>query len=331
MITFERVCKSFNVKGGEVHALTDVSLTIKRGEIFGIIGASGAGKSTLVRLCNLLERPTSGRVLFDGVDLTALKPRALNKIRQNIGMIFQSFNLLSQRNVLDNVTFPLEIGRVGKAEARKRAIDLLDMVGLADKMSVYPNQLSGGQKQRVAIARALATNPTLLLCDEATSALDPTTTASILQLLEQINRTMGVTVLIITHEMSVVEQICHSLAIMDNGRVVETGEVTAIFRNPKSEAARNLMLKPAVFLEGGDTLRIVFDGQTAFEPIISSMTLECRAVVNILFADTMTIEGKSFGQMVLQLPNDAGSASRIRGYLDDKGIFYKEERAHVFC
>ena len=228
MIELRNLNKTFHTRDGALTALDDINLTVQDGEIFGIIGLSGAGKSTLVRCMNLLERPTHGEVLVDGQDLMKLSPAGLREVRRNIGMIFQSYNLLEQRTVLRNVLYPLELTHEDRRTARTRAMQLLDLVGLADRASAYPAQLSGGQKQRVAIARALATNPHYLLCDEATSALDPTTTDSILALLQTINRTLGVTVVVITHEMAVVDRICHRVAVIDNSRIVEMGAVDDI-------------------------------------------------------------------------------------------------------
>lgn len=242
MIELRNLNKTFHTQDGALTALDDINLTVQDGEIFGIIGLSGAGKSTLVRCMNLLERPTHGEVLVDGQDLMKLSPAGLREVRRNIGMIFQSYNLLEQRTVLRNVLYPLELTHEDRRTARTRAMQLLELVGLADRASAYPAQLSGGQKQRVAIARALATNPHYLLCDEATSALDPTTTDSILALLQTINRTLGVTVVVITHEMAVVDRICHRVAVIDNSRIVEMGAVDAIFANPRSAIARELIL-----------------------------------------------------------------------------------------
>ena len=245
---------------------------------------------------------------------------------------FSSFNLLQQRTALRNVCYPLEIAWVPKDEARAKAIKLLELVGLSDKLNAYPSQLSGGQKQRVAIARALATEPKVLLCDEITSALDPNTTRSILELLQNINRTLGVTILIITHEMEVIDQICNRVAVIHEGKVVETGEVREVFLRPRSDTAKQLILpkgKEIRNMTGKRCLRIIFDGNSAFEPIISNMTLECRAVVNILYANTKSIDGKAYGEMLLQLPDDDVSIKRIFAYLDDKGIFYKEEELNV--
>lgn len=242
MIEIEHLSKTYSTSHGDIEALEDVSFTIADGEIFGVIGLSGAGKSTLVRCINLLESPTKGSVRVDGAELTALSRKELLKTRQNIGMIFQSFNLLEQRTVLKNVRFPLEIARWDRAKANRRSMELLALVGLADRAEAYPSQLSGGQKQRVAIARALATRPKYLLCDEATSALDPTTTQSILALLKEINRTLGVTIVVITHEMRVVQQICDRVAVIDQSRIAEIGDVRELFAHPKSDIARALLL-----------------------------------------------------------------------------------------
>lgn len=328
MLELVNVSKTFSGAAGTVEAVKNVSLKIEKGDIFGIIGLSGAGKSTLVRCLNLLERPTGGKVLFKGVDLTTLSKKELLRTRRSISMIFQGFNLLEQRTALKNVCFPLEIAGVSKARAKKRAAELLEIVGLSDRADAYPSQLSGGQKQRVAIARALASDPEVLLCDEATSALDPNTTASILSLLAKINKTMGVTIVVITHEMKVVEQICNKVAVLDNGVVVETGEVREVFVSPKSETARNLILpgaKAAEFSSGGRVIRIVFDGQSSFEPVVSNLSLDCRTAVNILGADTKNIGGKAFGQMLLQLPDDGAASERVLRWLLDRGIPYDEE------
>lgn len=332
MISLRNLCKSFETADGTLEVLKNINLDIKKGEIFGIIGLSGAGKSTLVRCINLLEKPTSGEVIFDGMNMMELSPKELLKVRQAMGMVFQSFNLLQQRTALRNVLYPLEIAGVPKDKARKKAIELLEMVGLGDKLNAYPSQLSGGQKQRVAIARALATEPKVLLCDEITSALDPNTTRSILELLQSINRKLGVTILMITHEMEVIEQICHRVAVINDGMVVEMGEVREVFLRPRSETARQLILPKGGEIRrmtGKKCLRIIFDGNSAFEPIISNMTLECRAVVNILYANTKSIEGKAYGEMLLQLPDDELSIKRILAYLDEKRIYYREEEINV--
>ena len=297
MIELRNLNKTFHTQDGALTALDDINLTVQDGEIFGIIGLSGAGKSTLVRCMNLLERPTHGEVLVDGQDLMKLSPAGLREVRRNIGMIFQSYNLLEQRTVLRNVLYPLELTHEDRRTARTRAMQLLELVGLADRASAYPAQLSGGQKQRVAIARALATNPHYLLCDEATSALDPTTTDSILALLQTINRTLGVTVVVITHEMAVVDRICHRVAVIDNSRIVEMGAVDAIFANPRSAIARELILphvKVAATVRGGAHVRLAFNGESTYKPLVSALILETGVPVSILFADTRDIGGKTY-------------------------------------
>lgn len=324
--------KVFKNKDSEVNALENINLTIYEGEIFGIIGLSGAGKSTLVRCINFLERPTSGAVVFDGADLGALREGELLKVRQSMGMIFQQFNLLLQRNALQNICFPLEIAGMPRKQAKERARELLEIVGLTKKAKAYPAQLSGGQKQRVAIARALATNPKILLCDEATSALDPTTTRSILKLLKEINQKLGITVIVITHEMSVIEEICNRVAIIDKSHIAEIGEVEEVFVRPKSNIAKQLVLSGETHIEtfeGDYKLRIIFDGRTSFEPVIANMVLECKTPVNILFADTKDIDGKAFGQMIIQLPNDEIGRRRILNYLSTNQIPYEEVKQNV--
>ena len=340
LIEIRNLCKTFGTGSTAVHALEDVSLDIEAGEIFGIIGLSGAGKSTLVRCMNLLERPTSGTVTVDGADMTALSDKELRAARREIGMIFQSFNLLMQRNALANVRFPLELAGVPKKEANKRAQELLDMVGLGDRAEAFPAQLSGGQKQRVAIARALATNPKVLLFDEATSALDPTTTESILELLKNLNRQLGVTVVVITHEMRVVERICSRVAIIADSRIAEMGPVQDVFLNPQTEAAKKLVLPSrAGKLEGfssdsenravdecrGRLIRLAFDGETTDRPIIADMILSCGAPVSIVYADTRSIEGRLYGHTVLQLPSDPAVAEKLRRWLSDEGVIFTEE------
>lgn len=334
MIQTVNVSKTFSGKEGQVEALKNISLNIYKEDIFGIIGMSGAGKSTLVRCLNFLERPTSGQVYVEGKDLSALTEKQLRNERTQIAMIFQHFNLLMQRNVLDNVCFPMEIIGMSKANARKRAVELLEEVGLEDKARSYPAQLSGGQKQRVAIARALATEPKILLCDEATSALDPTTTKSILELLREINRKHGITIVIITHAMSVVQEICNRVAIIDNGELAETGTVLEVFSRPKSHAAQKL-----VFPDGGDSsvaemrgrrcIRIVFSSNSSFEPVIGNMVLHCNAPVNILLADTRDIGGIAQGQMILQLPEEEQTAARMIQYLRDRNLGVEELDGYV--
>ena len=307
LIHIEHLSKTFGSGDNQVAALQDVSLSIRQGEIFGIIGLSGAGKSTLVRCINLLERPEAGCVLFHGKDLLGLKSRELRAQRRKISMIFQSFNLLEQRTALDNICFPLELAGVSKREARAKARTLLETVGLPDKADAYPVQLSGGQKQRIAIARALASDPEVLLCDEATSALDPQTTDSILKLLQKINKERGITVIIITHQMSVIEQICHRVAILDHGAVAEVGAVEQVFSNPRTKAGRRLV-SPTKALPlshwDGPVARLAFNGTTVEAPIIASLAAEKQILVSILGADTRNVDGKMFGTMLISLPAD---------------------------
>ncbi len=328
LIALQNLTKVFKGTGGEIVALKDIDLTIQRGEIFGVIGLSGAGKSTLVRCINLLEKPTSGKILIDGVDLTSLSPRELRRERQEIGMIFQSFNLLMQRTALDNICFPLELTGTPRAKAVQRAKELLEVVGLADRAFAYPAQLSGGQKQRIAIARALASNPKVLLCDEPTSALDPATTQSILSLLREINRDFGLTIVIITHEMKVIQEICHRVAILSDAQVQELGDVEEIFLNPKSEAAKKLIYpndSGQEHFDFGKRLRLSFDGSKTDAPIVANMVLESGAPVSILSANTQVIDGKTFGQLVLQLPDNPSAVSRMLLYLKQQGVSYQEE------
>jgi D-methionine transport system ATP-binding protein len=332
VIRIQNLYKSFYSPKGEVKALENINLEIYPGEIFGIIGMSGAGKSTLVRCMNFLERPTSGTVYFDGHDLSAMTQRELYQARKSMGMIFQLFNLLMQRTALENVCFPLEISGVRKKEAKKRALELLGLVGLSEKTNAYPANLSGGQQQRVAIARALATNPKVLLCDEATSALDPATTREVLSLLKDINQRLGITIVVITHEMAVIEEICQRLAIIDESHIVEMGSVEEIFAHPKSDAARRLVYPDGKKIDGfigSRCVRIVFDGSNSFEPVIAEMVLEFGQAVNIIFADTKNIDGKAFGQIVIQLPERESVAKAMIEYLRAKGLTVEEVEGYV--
>ncbi|MBQ7736282.1 MAG: ATP-binding cassette domain-containing protein [Oscillospiraceae bacterium] len=333
MIELKNVTKDFGTGENQVHALKDISLTVEDGEIFGIIGLSGAGKSTLVRCINLLERPTSGTVTVNGKELTALPQRELLRERRSIGMIFQGFNLLEQRSVLQNICFPMELAGVNKADARKRAKELLDVVDLPDKAKAYPSQLSGGQKQRVAIARTLASDPKVLLCDEATSALDPKTTRSILALLKKLNQELGVTVVVITHEMRVVEQICNRVAILDHGEIQEVGPVSEVFSNPRSEAGRRLVLpdeEKIHVLPENRLVRLVFNGVSATEPIIATLASEQGIKLNIISADTRSIGEKTFGNMILGLPLDETEAARALIYLREiNGVTAEEVTDYV--
>ena len=327
IIELTHVSKTFHAQNGEVEALKDISLSIEKGDIFGIIGLSGAGKSTLVRCLNLLEKPTDGEVVVNGNSLMSLSNKQLRKERQRIGMIFQHFNLLMQRTVLDNICFPLEIAGVKKSEARKRALELLEVVDLSEKAKAYPAQLSGGQKQRVAIARVLATDPEILLCDEATSALDPQTTKSILSLLKEINEKRGITIVVITHEMAVVQEICSHVAVLDHGNLMETGTVEDLFRKPKTDAAKRLVLSGFAHIgemKGDRKVRVTFDGHTAFEPIIGNILLEYKTPINILYADTKTINGNAEGEMILQLPQNGEIADKIVTYFKEKNLGVEE-------
>ena len=328
MIELKHLSKTYRTQEKEIVALEDINLTINDGEIFGIIGLSGAGKSTLVRCINLLEEPTEGQVIIDGKSVTELSRKELLKLRQSIGMIFQGFNLLAQRSVLNNVCYPLEIAGVGRKEAKARAMELLHMVGLADRANSYPSQLSGGQKQRVAIARSLATSPKYLLCDEATSALDPNTTRSILELLREINNSLGVTIVVITHEMKVIDQICDRVAVIDHSRIAEEGKVSEVFTNPRSQIARDLIIpreRTVLDTTGGRRLRLTFEGDYSNAPVISEMVLECQAPVNILFADTKEFEGVIHGQMIIELPKDQHQADKIIVWLRNSQVKWREE------
>ena len=340
-IVIENVSKTYHSKYGEVNALKNISLSIESGDIFGIIGMSGAGKSTLVRCMNFLEVPTSGRVLIRGKSLADFSEKELRAQRQQIGMIFQHFNLLMQKSVLENVCFPLYIQGKRKKEARERAIELLELVDLKDKVNAYPSQLSGGQKQRVAIARALASDPKILLCDEATSALDPQTTSSILELLKDINRRFGITIVIITHQMSVVREICNRVAIMKEGVVEEEGLVSEIFTHPRSQVARELIRKDRgqdvdsdamlsrPLIQSGEKIRIVFSENSAFEPVISNLILTFKEPVNILKADTKNVGGVAKGEMILEIPADSKHAEEMKAYLREHGLDLEEADDYV--
>lgn len=331
IIQIQNLGKEFKTASGTVKALDNINLDIYQGEIFGIIGLSGAGKSTLVRCINYLEVPTEGDVLFEGNSMSKMTPAMQRKTRRSMGMIFQQFNLLAQRTVIGNVCFPLELAGVPKKEAKERALELLKTVGLEEKAKAYPAQLSGGQKQRVAIARALATNPKVILCDEATSALDPNTTKSILALLKEINKTMGVTVIVITHEMAVIEAICDRVAIIDQSHIAEVGEVAEIFSEPKSRIGRQLILGDAaeqVQFGKSRLIRIIFDGRESSEPVIANLVLACKAPVNIMYAATKDIGGKAMGQMIIQLPEDEADAKRVVNYLHTVKIPFEEVTEH---
>lgn len=361
LVEVQDLRKVFQTRDSEVEALSGINLQVEAGDIYGIIGMSGAGKSTLVRCLNYLEVPTQGRVLIEGQDLRELSPKELRKLRSNIGMIFQGFNLLMQKSVIDNICFPLLIQGQKKEQARQRARELLKTVDLAEKENAFPAQLSGGQKQRVAIARALASRPRILLCDEATSALDPQTTASILALLKKINEETGITIIIITHQMSVVHEICRHVAIIEKGHLVESGTVEEIFTHPKSHAARRMVIEgrdpddlgpeeeetkigrrsgPAEGAPGGRgkssgqgemdlllekrRIRIVYTKNSSFEPVIGNMVLRFGTPVNILRADTKDVAGVARGDMILGLPDDPGMQEQMINYLLERGLAVEE-------
>jgi len=333
IIQITHLSKTFGTGESQVAALQDVSLSVKHGEIFGIIGLSGAGKSTLVRCINLLERPEAGCILFHGKDLVGLKEKDLRAQRRKISMIFQSFNLLDQRTSLENICFPMELAGIKRKEARARAKELLEIVGLPDKADAYPVQLSGGQKQRIAIARALASDPEVLLCDEATSALDPQTTESILALLQRINKERGITVIIITHQMSVIEQICHRVAILDHGAVAEIGAVEDVFSNPKSKAGRRLVSPDRAMPVShwdGPVARLAFNGTMVEEPVIASLAAKKQILVSILGADTRNVDGKMFGTMLISLPEDPHRKKTALEFLNSyQGVVAEEVDNHA--
>ena len=329
MIEIQHLTKRFATKSGTVVALKDINLTIHDGDIYGIIGMSGAGKSTLVRCINMLERPDEGSVAVGGRQMQQLSAAELRAARRDITMIFQQFNLLMQRTCLRNIMFPMELSKTPKDKAEARARELLELVGLPDKADAYPAQLSGGQKQRIAIARALATDPKVLLRDEATSALDPNTTHAILQLIQKINRELGITVVVITHQMSVVEEICNRVAILDEGTVVEEGSVQEIFSHPTSDAARRLVYPAgapqAESIPGHRLVRVAFNGtQTTDKPLVASLAIQCGVPASILAADTRVVNGQTLGSMLLALPEGEGAAQAIDYIRNYPGITYEE-------
>lgn len=313
MIKFEGVSKVFHSKGREIAAVQDVSLSVEKGEIFGVIGFSGAGKSTLLRLVNLLERPTSGSVIINDQENLSLSEKDLRKMRQRIGMIFQTFNLFNSRTVFGNVAYPLKLAKVPKSEINRKVTELLQFVGLADKANYYPEQLSGGQKQRVGIARALATSPDILICDEATSALDPETTSDILKLLKQVNKEYNVTILLITHEMQVIRNICDRVAVMENGRVIEEGKVFDIFTNPKTQTTKNFIssvlndkISPHLFEKlrsnrSSRLYRLIFTGEETSKPLLSNIAKSYQVDVNIIYGNISELQEVLFGNLIVEL------------------------------
>ena len=323
MIELKNLSKQFETLDGSVEALRHINLTIQDGDVYGIIGMSGAGKSTLVRCINMLERPTEGSVLVNGRDMGSMSQKELRAMRRKITMIFQGFNLLMQRTCLNNVMLPLRLGGADKKQAEEKAKELLELVGLPDKANSYPAQLSGGQQQRVAIARALVTEPDVLLCDEATSALDPNTTSSILSLLKKLNREMGITVVVITHEMDVISQLCDRVAILENGEVVEEGGVAEVFSNPRANATRNLIYPESadggsVFPEGGQRVRVIFNGAVASrEPLIAKMAVDCGIMASILGASTRSVGDRAYGYMLLDIPGTPENLAKAVSYLSE--------------
>ena len=326
-IELRGLSKVYQIPGGEVQALNNINLAIEQGDIYGIIGMSGAGKSTLIRCLNRLDTPTDGQVLIDGQNILAMSKKQLLQTRRRMAMIFQQFNLLMQKSVARNVRYPLEIAGAPKKQANERVMELLKIVGLEEKANAYPAQLSGGQKQRVAIARALASNPEMLLCDEATSALDPMTTQSILELLKKINAELGITVVLITHEMAVIRQICNKVAILDGGKLVEQGTVDDVFMHTKSAAGKRLF---GILPENEDdvptqpALRIVFDGSAADQPVISRLVKDLGFEVNILAADMHQFNGKTYGQMMVARPEDPAELKQVQDYLAKAGLTTEE-------
>ena len=323
MIEIKNLEKVYSSKNGDTVAITDINLTIEDGDIYGIIGLSGAGKSTLVRCINLLEKPTSGSIIIDGEDLTKVSNKRLLEIRQNIGMIFQHFNLLQQRSVLKNVELAGEI--LGQKDASERAVKLLNLVGLADKLNSYPSELSGGQQQRVAIARALMSEPKVLLCDEATSALDPETTHSILELLKTLNKEMGLTVVIISHQMSVIEAICNKVAILDKSTVVSNGNLQDVFLSPTNDIAKKLIYSGHVStgIKGEKFVKLMFSGEVD-KPIITNIIQKCNIPVSIMYAETKLLNDKIYGQIIFRLPNYNQDIGSLKKYLIDENISFEE-------
>ncbi|AIF41942.1 methionine ABC transporter ATP-binding protein [Virgibacillus sp. SK37] len=342
MITFEHVTKIYDGAAQEIKALDDVNLHIEKGEIYGVIGFSGAGKSSLIRCVNLLERPTSGKVTVNGQDLLALSPKELREAKRNIGMIFQHFNLLNSKTVFTNVAMPLLLSNTPKEEVNKRVSELLEFVGLEDKADSYPDQLSGGQKQRVGIARALATQPSVLLCDEATSALDPETTNSILKLLKKINQEYNITILIITHEMGVIREICDKVAVLDGGKVVEAGSVFEVFSQPKTEVAHNFVssvmhddIPESVYQliraqdESHQIYRIVFIGEATGAPLLSQIAKQYDVEVNVLFGSITELQGTPFGNLIVKFAGEEKEIQRVIMHIHQQKVTVKEVLGNV--
>ncbi|GIN63852.1 methionine import ATP-binding protein MetN 2 [Robertmurraya siralis] len=342
MIEFQNLRKVYKSSGQQVTALDGINLTISKGEIFGVIGFSGAGKSSLIRCVNLLERPTSGKVIIDGHELTSLPVKKIREVKKNIGMVFQHFNLLNSKTVFANVAMPLTLAKVDKAQIKKRVHELLEFVGLADKADYHPDQLSGGQKQRVGIARALATQPSILLCDEATSALDPQTTSSILQLLKKINQEYKITILIITHEMSVIREICDKVAVIEGGKIIEEGSVFDVFSAPKTATARNFVstvmndqlpesINNLIQKQAGSQriFRINFVGTSAGQPLLSEIAKKFDVHLNVLFGNITELQGVPFGNLIVEFQGEDKEVLRALTYINEKKISIKEVSAYA--
>ncbi|MFG3611594.1 methionine ABC transporter ATP-binding protein [Rummeliibacillus sp. G93] len=342
MIEFQNVSKVYNSGGKEIRALNSINLKVNKGEIFGVVGFSGAGKSSLIRCVNSLEKPTSGKVIVDGHDLTTISKKRIREVKKSIGMVFQHFNLLNSKTVYANVAMPLILSKVPKDQIKQRVSELLEFVGLGDKAQVYPDQLSGGQKQRVGIARALATQPSILLCDEATSALDPQTTGSILELLKKINKEYGITILMITHEMAVIREICDRVAVMEAGKVIEEGTVFDIFSAPKTNTAQNFVstvmhdqIPPSILnmMERKQALNhifhITFVGESTGSPFLSQLSKILDVEINVLFGNITELQGIPFGKLIVEIQGADTEVKRALSYMQAQQILYKEVVAHA--
>ena len=341
MIEFQQVTKTFQTKKQTVEALKGIDLTVEKGDIFGVVGYSGAGKSTLIRLVNLLERPSTGQVIVDGQPLTELKPKQLRAEKKKIGMIFQHFNLLNSKTVFDNVAIPLVLAGTPRKRIRDRVEELLEFVGLADKAKNYPDQLSGGQKQRIGIARALATNPSILLCDEATSALDPQTTSAVLQLLKKINKQYNITILLITHEMSVIREICNKVAVMEGGLIVEQGSVFDVFASPKTVIAKNFVrtvihdeipqsvLKNAINNNAYPVIwKINFVGNTSSQPLLSTIAKKYDVHLSVLSANISEIQETPFGNLIIEITGQSQEIQKAFTFIQEEGFLIQEVNVH---
>jgi len=342
MIEFQSLGKVYDSGGKQVHALNNINLKINKGEIYGVVGFSGAGKSSLIRCVNYLERPTSGKVIVDGHDLSVLSEKEIRKVKKKIGMVFQHFNLLNSKTVYANVAMPLVLEKVPKEKMKKRVHELLEFVGLSDKADMYPDQLSGGQKQRVGIARALATQPSILLCDEATSALDPQTTSSILQLLKKVSEEYDITILMITHEMSVIREICDKVAVMEAGQIIEEGNVFDVFTAPQTKAAQNFVSTvmndqiPTSVLDMIDNnngsqniFRINFINQSTSKPLLSQLAKKFDLDVNVLFGSITELQGTPFGNLIVQFQGSESEVKRALTYMHAKEISFREVTSHA--